>query len=283
MRKHRVTEYKMIPSSFEYKRANSVEEAIGLLSEGYAKVLSGGHSLIPTLKLRLNSPDSLVDIAKISSLKGIKIEENNLVIGSTTTHQEIATSNLVKQHFALLSEGAGAIGDVQVRNKGTLGGSLAHADPSADWPALVLAADATIEVQGVGGKRTIKADDFFTGFFATALEEDEIITAIHFPIPETGTKSTYQKFVQPASRFAIVGCAIVKQPSGKVRVAFSGVSDNAFRDSAVENAVSSGKSNEDSALSAAEGVSIMSDHYASEEYRKHLAKVYAKRALMAVA
>lgn len=283
MRKHRVTELIMIPTSFEYKRANSVEEAISLLSEGYAKILSGGHSLIPSLKLRLSSPDSLVDIAKIPSLRGIKIEGNNLVIGSAATHHEIASSDLVKQHFSLLSEGAGAIGDVQVRNKGTLGGSLAHADPSADWPALVLASDATIEVHGSNGSRTIKADDFFTGFFATALEEDEIITAVHFPIPESGTKSTYQKFVQPASRFAIVGCAVVKQPSGDVRVAFSGVSDNAFRDTNVESALSAGASNEDAASKAAEGVAIMSDHYASEDYRKHLAKVYAKRALIAVA
>lgn len=273
----------MIPTSFEYKRANTVEEAIGLLSEGYAKILSGGHSLIPALKLRLNSPDSLIDVAKIPSLKGIKVEGNTLIIGASATHQEIASSSLVKQHFSLLAEGASAIGDVQVRNKGTLGGSIAHADPSADWPALVLAANATIAVQGAGGSRLIQADDFFTGFFSTALDEGEIITAVHFPIPEAGTKSTYQKFVQPASRFAIVGCAVVKQPSGSTRVAFSGVSDNAFRDTEVENAVQSGESPESAASKAAEGVSIMSDHYASEDYRKHLAKVYAKRALLAVA
>lgn len=273
----------MIPHSFDYKRASSVEEAIEILqSGGYAKVLGGGHSLVPALKLRLNAPDTLVDITRIASLKGIAIEDGTLVIGAATTHHEIATSPEVQQTLSFLAEGAGAIGDVQVRNKGTIGGSIAHADPSADWPALLLAADAQIVIQGVDGSRTVSAQDFFTGFFSTVLDEFDIITQIRIPIPPAGTKSTYQKFVQPASRFAIVGCAAVKEPSGTTRVAFAGVSDFAFRDETVESASSAGASAEEAASKAAEGVSIMADHYASEDYRKHLAKVYARRALVEV-
>jgi aerobic carbon-monoxide dehydrogenase medium subunit len=277
----------MIPASFEYKRARSVKAAIELLAGGDAKVLSGGHSLVPALKLRLNQPEMLVDIARIASLKGIKVSGKELVIGSTTTHHEIASSDIVKEHLAILAEGAGAIGDVQVRNKGTLGGSLAHADPSADWPALVLVSNAKVVLEGSGGERTLDAADFFTGFFSTALTSDEIITEIRFPIPAKGTKSTYQKFVQPASRFALVGCAVMREPSGETRVAFSGVADAAFRDTGIENAIS-GKAltaeNVNHAVTdTAKGQDIMSDHYASEEYRVHLAKVFAKRALMALA
>lgn len=273
----------MIPHSFDYKRASSVEEAIEILQNGsYAKVLGGGHSLVPALKLRLNAPDTLVDVTRIESLKGITIEDGTLVIGAANTHHEIATSADVQNTLSFLAKGASAIGDVQVRNKGTIGGSIAHADPSADWPALLLAADASIVIQGADGTKTVAAQDFFTGFFSTILEESDIITQIRIPIPPEGTKSTYQKFVQPASRFAIVGCAAVKEPSGATRIAFAGVSDYAFRDEAVESASSSGASAEEAASKAAEGVSIMSDHYASEDYRKHLAKVYARRALVEV-
>ena len=160
------------------------------------------------------------------------------------------------------------IGDVQVRNCGTIGGSLAHADPASDWPALVLAADAVIEVQGKGGKKRIKATEFFTGFFSTALQENEIIVAIRVPIPPDGAKTTYQKFTQPASRFAVVGCAAVRFPDGKTNIAFTGISDNAFRLNDAETDFS--------------GVIFLSDHFASAEYRKHLAKVYLKKALQAV-
>ncbi len=276
----------MIPSSFTYQKVNSVEEALTALASPDAKLLAGGHSLIPTMKLRLSNPSKLVDIASISSLRGIKESGSEIVIGAATTHQEIAASKVIQTKLGLFSQGASSIGDVQVRNKGTIGGSLAHADPSADWTALVLAADATIGVQSKKGSRTIKATEFFKGIFATALKEDEIITSVHVPVP-SGSKGVYLKFAQPASRYAIVGCAVMKYADGKVNIAFTGVSSSAFRDHAAEKAIAGKKLDtttiEAAAKAAAEGKTILSDHYASEKYRKHLAKVYLKRALMALA
>lgn len=269
----------MIPVAFDYQRATTVDEALAALSED-SKILAGGHSLLPAMKLRLNQPGKLIDITRIDALKGIKEEDGEIVIGAATTHGAIAGNELIKQHLPFFVEGASWIGDVQVRNHGTIGGSLAHADPAADWSALVLAADAAIEVQSTRGKRRIQAAVFFVSMFTTALEEGEIITAIRIPVPPAGTKTTYQKFVQPASRFAIVGCAIMRKPDGTTNIAFTGVSDTPFRDGGAEAAASSSI---DAALNAAiAGVSVMSDHYASEEYRKHLAKVYLKKALQAV-
>ncbi len=248
-----------------------------MLADG-GKALSGGHSLIPAMKLRLNAPDVLVDVGRVPELKGIRLDDSELVIGAGSTHGDIASSQLVKQHVPMFADGAAHIGDPSVRNRGTIGGSLAHADPSADWPALVLAADATIVVQSANGSRSIKASDFFTGLFATALADDELITEVRVPV-ENGAKMTYQKFSQPASRYAIVGCAVVKSSDGRVRVAFSGVSDTPFRDTAAESQLNGGATD----VQAATGQSIMADHYASEEYRRHLANVYLKRALAAVA
>jgi len=186
----------------------------------------------------------------------------------------------------LYAQGASAIGDVQVRNKGTIGGSLAHADPAADWAAVVLASDAVIAMQGSQGTRKIKATEFFQGMFSTALKEDEIITAIHVPVA-AGSKGVYVKFPQPASRFAIVGCAVMKMTDGKVNIAYTGISPCAFRDQASEKALAGKKLDpatiEAATKAAAEGISILGDHYASEKYRKHLAKVYLKRALTALA
>ena len=280
----------MIPSGFSYHRAQSVEEAVGLLQKHEdAKILAGGHSLIPAMKLRLDAPEMLIDISKIASLQSIEEADGNLVIGAGVTHHQIASSDLVKGKIAMLAEAADLIGDVQVRNVGTIGGSIAHADPAADWPALLLAADAKIAVAGVKGARTIAAADFFEGLFTTALGEGEVITAIHFPIPSANTKTSYQKFMQPASRFAIVGCAVMVTQNGgtceKVNVAFTGVSDRAFRDKGVEDALTGKAANAENiaaaAATAADGVDIMSDHFASEEYRQHLARVYARKALSA--
>jgi carbon-monoxide dehydrogenase medium subunit len=276
----------MIPTAFSYQKANSVEDAIKALSSGDAKLLAGGHSLIPTMKLRLNSPAMLVDIGSIAALKGIKETGAEIIIGSATTHQEIASNKTIQSKLPMFATGAASIGDIQVRNKGTIGGSLAHADPAADWAAVVLAADAVIAVQGSKGARKIKATEFFKGMFSTALGQDEIITAIHVPVA-AGTKSTYLKFAQPASRFALVGCAVMKSADGKVNIAFTGVSGCAFRDAGAEKALAGKKldaaSIESAANAAAEGMTILSDHYASEKYRKHLAKVYLKRALTSVA
>ena len=276
----------MIPAAFDYQKAATIDEAIVALSGG-GKILAGGHSLIPALKLRLSQPSKLVDITGIATLRGIKEEDGEIVIGAASTHADIAGDKLIKTKLPFFAECASQIGDLQVRNYGTIGGSLAHADPGADWPALVLAADAAIEVQGNKGKRRIKATDFFTGLFSTALQDSEIITAIRIPVPANGTKTTYQKFVQPASRFAIVGCAVMRFADGKTTIAFTGVSDNAFRDSNAENVVS-GKAINDASITeavnvAVQNVDVMGDHYASEEYRKHLAKVYLKKALQAVA
>ncbi|CAN5731268.1 xanthine dehydrogenase family protein subunit M [soil metagenome] len=276
----------MIPVSFEYQRPSTVDEVLAALSAD-SKILAGGHSLLPAMKLRLNQPSKLVDITRIDALKGIKQEDGEIVIGAGSTHAEIADDSLIQNQLPFFAAGASMIGDLQVRNHGTIGGSLAHADPSADWSALVLAADATIEVQNKTGRKTIKAAVFFTGLFATALEEGDIITAIRVPVPAPGTKTTYQKFPQPASRFALVGCAVMRTADGKTKIAYTGVSDNAFRDNAAEAFISGKALTEanivDAANVAVENVSVMSDHYASEEYRKHLAKVYLKKALQAIA
>ena len=178
------------------------------------------------------------------------------------------------------------IGDLQVRNHGTIGGSLAHADPSSDWPALVLAADGAIEVQGKSGKRRIKATDFFTGLYSTALQENEIIIAVRIPVLPEGAKATYKKLAHPASRFAIVGCAVVRFADGKTNIAFTGVADHAFRAANTETDLSGKAINEEAIAAAAnttvQGVIFLSDHHASAEYRQHLTKVYLKKALEAV-
>jgi len=281
----------MIPSSFEYHRPASVSEALQLLQQygEEAKIMSGGHSLLPSLKLRLSEPEHLIDISRIGDLSYIREERGVIAIGACSTHNAIGKSVLVQEKIPMISQAALAIGDVQVRNRGTLGGSIAHADPAADWPASILASEAEIVVTGANGTRNIAASDFFIGIFMTALEENEIITEIRIPIPPANTHSAYLKFPQPASRFALVGCAVmITRNNGSVeraRVAFTGVSPSAFRDNAVEEAITGQAVNADSikaaADKAAEGVDIMSDHYASQDYRKHLAKVYAKRALTA--
>ncbi len=282
----------MIPSALNYHKANSVEEALDLLGEygDDAKILAGGHSLIPVLKLRLNDTEHLIDISKIDALKQITEEGGNIVIGASVTHGEIVKSDLIKSKIPMLSIGADLIGDVQVRNFGTLGGSIAHADPAADWPAMMLASNATIHLQSKNGKREVKAEDFFMGLFTTNLEEDEVLVAISIPIPPVGTKNTYVKFMQPASRFAVVGCAaMITRTNGKcqnVRLAFSGASGKPYRATAAEAVLEGADYNESNIAAAAnkvtEGVSILGDHYASQEYRAHLAKVYAKRALKAL-
>ncbi len=277
----------MLPRSVDYYRATSVADAVSRLKANPdAKILAGGHSLVPAMKLRLNSPSMVIDIANISELNYIKEVGGNICIGAMTTHAQIANSALLQAKLPLFSDTADVIGDVQVRNAGTIGGSMAHADPSADWAAALLATDATI----VTNERSISIGNFLTGFFSTALNEGEIITEIQVPTPAAGTKMTYQKFMQPASRFAIVGCAAVITSSGGTitgaKVAFTGVSDMAFCDAAVENALV-GKADNDTTAEAAgelaaEGVEILTDHFAAEDYRKHLAKVFAKKALKLV-
>jgi aerobic carbon-monoxide dehydrogenase medium subunit len=276
----------MIPAAFEYEKVKTIDEAIAALSGDDTKILAGGHSLIPAMKLRLARPAKLVDIGGITALKDIKEEDGEIVIGAAATHADIMYHNLIRTHLPFFTEGASTIGDVQVRNHGTIGGSLATADPAADWPALVLAADATIEVQGANGSRRIKATEFFSGFYTTVLAPTEIITAIRIPRPADGTKSTYQKFAQPASRYALVGCAVIRYTDGRTNIAFTGVAESAFRDNGAEQVMAGKPVNEENitaALNAAvQNVEVLGDHYASVPYRKHLAKVYLRKALLAV-
>lgn len=276
----------MIPTSFEYKKAGSIADAIGMLGDD-GQILGGGQSLIPALKLRLNSPGALVDISKIEAIQGISDNEKSITIGGGATHASIATDSALASSAPMMGQAAREIGDIQVRNKGTIGGSIAHADPAADWPAVLLASDANVMIQSKDGKRTVDIDQFFTGFYETALEEGEVITGISIPKSGFNKNSAYAKFKQPASRFAIVGCAVAVDVDGGVvkeaRVALTGVSEAAYRATSVEKALV-GKAltaeNIDAAVgNVTEGKDVMSDHYASEKYRTHLAGVYVKRAL----
>lgn len=282
----------MIPASFDYQKATSLEEALSLLAQGEeeTKVLAGGHSLLPVMKLRLATPKKLVDIGQIAELQYIQESGDIISIGALTTHTQIAESAIIQEKAPALAEAAQQIGDVQVRNMGTIGGSLAHADPAADYPGAVLALDAEIVVQSSGGKRTLKANEFFVDLYATALEENELVVAIQIPINAANQNSCYLKFPNPASRFPIVGCGVALEKDGDtckaLRVGFSGTGYAAFRDDAIETALQ-GKAltsqtiSEGTAL-ATQGKDVLKDQSASEEYRRHLAKVFSQRAITKV-
>ena len=282
----------MYPSTFEYRRANTVSEAISLMQQlgEEAKILSGGHSLIPTMKLRLASPGTLIDIGGLSELKNIQDKGDHIAIGSGVTHWMLESSELVSNKAPALSQAAAAIGDVQVRNKGTIGGALAHSDPQADYPGAILALNATMVVKGSSGERTIAADDYFTGLWETALGEGELLTEIRIPVNPMNANSCYVKFPQPASRYPYVGCGVALSSSGgncsDIRVGFSGVGEWAFRDAGIENALKGQALNSSSiaaaAEKAAEGKAVLSDHFVSEEYRRAMSKVFAKRAITKV-
>jgi carbon-monoxide dehydrogenase medium subunit len=283
----------MIPSSFEYHRPTSVDEAVSLLQEHGedASLLAGGHSLLPAMKLRLSAPEHLVDIGRIDTLREIRTDGGDVVIGAGATHHDVESSEAVVSGAPLLAQAAAVIGDVQVRNAGTVGGSLAHADPAADYPAAVLASEGTIEVLGSGGTRSIAAADFFVELFATALEPGEIITALRVPSIASGTGTAYLKFPHPASRFAVCGCAAAVNVDGgtigSARVAFNGIASAAFRDAGVESALAGSSANEDSVRAAvadaANGQELLADSFAGEDYRRQLARVYARRAVLAAA
>jgi carbon-monoxide dehydrogenase medium subunit len=280
----------MIAANFEYHRPTTLNEALSLLSShgDDAKVLAGGHSLIPVMKFRLAQPKHLVDISRIRDLRYIREDGGAIVIGAMTTHHDIEASDLLKEKLPLLPEAAAVIGDVQVRNKGTFGGSLAHADPAADWPACVLALEAEIKAQGPNGARTIQAGDFFVGMLTSALEPNEILTEVRLPVPPGKTGMAYEKFAQKASGFAIAGVAAVLTTDGKgnclrARVGVTGIGQKAYRAGAVERALEGGKLDDrtvaEAAGHAADGQDCSSDIHASAEFRSHLAKVNAKRAI----
>lgn len=279
----------MFPSAFDYVRASSVDEAIGLLQQHGedAKLLAGGHSLLPMMKLRLASPAVLVDIGRIPNLDGISVN-GGITLGALATYASLIDSRELAQACPLLGETAGQVGDMQVRNRGTVGGSVAHADPAADMPAVMLALDATFTAKGAKGERAIAAGDFFQGLFSTALEPDEILTRIAIARPGAHTGMAYEKFRNPASGYAIVGVAAVAMLGGDgalsdVRVAITGAGAQAVRATAVEAALR-GKAPDDAAIAAAaehaaEGLDIMGDIHASDEYRAHLTRVYTRRAI----
>lgn len=281
----------MYPPKFDYYRASSVAEAISLLGQhSGAKVLAGGHSLIPTMNLRLADPGVLIDIGRIGELKGISVTNGSVRIGALTTHAMIAASGDVP---TVLSEAAGWIGDPQVRNRGTIGGNISHADPASDLPTVLTALGATIHITGAGGDRTVAAPDFFTGLFETALAEGEIVTAIEVPVHGSGTGSAYAKLFNPASRYAMVGAAAVVTVSGgtctAAGVAVGGLTPHATKAPSVEAALV-GKALDEAAIAAAAeavqndlGDDILGDIHASADYRKAMASVYVKRAVTAAA
>ena len=273
----------MYPAPFEYLRPSTLDEAIALLkTHGEdAKVLAGGHSLIPAMKLRLAQPRYIVDIGRIHGMNHIREAAGRIHIGAMATHYAIESSALLGEKCPLLPETAGHIGDVQVRNKGTIGGSLAHADPAGDWPAAALALDAEIELAGPRGRRTVKADGFFVDLLQTATAPDEVLVEIRVPV--TSAKVAYEKTEQKASGFAIVGVAVVVEQGG-VRVGVTGVAATAYRAKAVERALAGQAAPSSEAIAraaalAAERVEALGDMHASPEFRLHLAQVNTARAL----
>jgi len=279
----------MIAAQFDYVRAQTLDEALTLLAQNEdAKILAGGHSLIPAMKLRLAMPPLLIDIGRIADLCYIREEGDQIRIGAMTSHYQIESSELLKKICPLLPECAGLIGDVQVRNKGTIGGSVAHSDPAGDWPAAVIALNAELVVASKNGERSIKVDDFFLDLMTTALEPGEILRELRINKSKGRTGQAYVKMHHPASGFAVVGVAanLGLDDNGACQnasIGITGVSAKAYRASAVE-AVLVGGALDDQAIAkaathAADGVDINGDLFASEDYRRHLAQVYVRRAI----
>ena len=277
-----------VPAAFDYHPATSVDEAIALLQQygDEAKLLAGGHSLLPTMKLRLAQPGHLIDLGRISGLSYIREDGGVVAVGAMTRYVDIERSEVLKKHFALLPEGVARIGDPQVRNRGTIGGSIAHSDPAADTPGIVLALKADIVAKGPNGVRTIKADDFFMDLFQTALQPDEVITEIRFPKPPVHTGSAYMKLANKASHYAVVGCAAVVTLDGNgtctsASVVITGASVKPTRASAVEAGLVGKKLDEatiaNAASHAADGLEVVSDIHGSQEYRAQMATVLARR------
>lgn len=279
----------MYPAPFEYHAPASVSEALALLSQNAdAKILAGGHSLLPLMKLRLAQPAALIDIGNIADLRGIHDMGDSIVIGALTTHHEIEHSILLRHECPLLPEVASHIGDLQVRNRGTIGGSLAHADPAADYPAAMLALGATIEAQGPGGKRSISADDLFTGLFQTSLNANELVVSVR--VPKTnghGNGVAYAKFPHPASRYAVAGVAvwvkIENDTINAIRIGVTGAADHAQRAQQAEDALNGKPMSEENIAAAAKlasaGLNTIGDMYASSDYRAHLVNALAAEAL----
>jgi carbon-monoxide dehydrogenase medium subunit len=277
-----------VPAAFDYHPATSVDEAIALLQQygDEAKLLAGGHSLLPTMKLRLAQPGHLIDLGRISGLSYIREDGGVVAVGAMTRYVDIERSEVLEKYFALLPEGVAQIGDPQVRNRGTIGGSIAHSDPAADTPGIVLALRADIVAKGPNGVRTIKADDFFMDLFQTALQPGEVITEIRFPKPPAHTGSAYTKLANKASHYAVVGCAAVVTLDSNgtctsASVVITGASVKPTRASTVEAGLVGKKLDEatiaNAASHAADGLEVVSDIHGSQEYRTQMASVLARR------
>jgi carbon-monoxide dehydrogenase medium subunit len=283
----------MIPAAFDYVRAGSLAQAIDLLRrdpEG-TKLVAGGHTLIPTLKLRLASPALLVDIRGITDLKGISISNESIRIGALTTHAELLASEPLHDVLPIFRQAANRIADPQVRNRGTIGGSLANADPAADWPAVAIALNAELEIAGLNGSRRVAAKDFFVDIFSTALEPSEVLAAIHVRRPASGARFTYRKIRHPASGYAVVGVAAgVRVEAGvvaEVSIGVTGAANHAFSGDAATRFLMakplSSETIEEAARLLGEATECLSDRYASAEYRASLVRTETKRALLALA
>jgi carbon-monoxide dehydrogenase medium subunit len=280
----------MYPPKFDYYRASSVSEAISLMQQHGGKFLAGGHSLIPVMNLRLADPGVLIDIGRLSDLKGISAQGSSIRVGALTTHAAVAASDAVP---TAMSEAAGVIGDSQVRNRGTIGGNVAHADPASDMPTVLTALGATFHISSASGNRSVAASDFFIDLFTTALQEGEILTAIEVPKQGSGTGSAYAKLINPASGYAMVGAAAVLTVQGgqctAASVAVGGATPYARKAPSVEAALVGKTLDANTIATAAAAVQndlgddILTDIHASADYRRSMATVYVKRALTAAA
>ncbi|MCY3801306.1 MAG: xanthine dehydrogenase family protein subunit M [Chloroflexi bacterium] len=279
----------MIPPKFSYYAPDSLQDALALISEHQedGKILSGGHSLIPILKLRLSEPEVLIDIGRIDGLDQISESNGVVEIGPRVTHSELVHSDVISGRLPLLAAAASVIGDPQVRNVGTVGGNLAHADPASDLPAAMVCLNATIELQSAGGSRSVAIDDFFVDLLTTEVQPDEILTGIKIPVPDAGAGWSYAKLPNPASHYAIVGIAALISVDGgtctSASVGVTGLGAAPGRASGVESALVGSELSDDAiaaaAQDAASGFDVLEDIHASTEYREHAARVYARRAI----
>ena len=270
----------MIPAAFDHLRVDTADEAVAALVEhgDEAKVLAGGDSLIPLLKLRLAAPAVLVDVERVSELDYVRDAGDHVAIGALTRHRDVERSPLLAAHAPLLAHATGHVGDPQVRNRGTIGGSLAHGDPAADLPAVALALGATMVLQGPDGRRDVPVDEFFLGFLETALRPDELLVEIRVPRSTDGWG--FQKFRRRAQDWAVVGCAVTRR-GDSTGVALVNMGSTAVRATEVERALAGGAGAGPAAAPAAQGTGPPSDLHGSEEYRRHLARVLVRRALEA--
>jgi aerobic carbon-monoxide dehydrogenase medium subunit len=273
----------MIPQEFEYAAPASLREAFDLLAASDGKILAGGMSLIPMMKLRLANPGQVVDLGRVPDLNHVTESGGTLRIGAMATHHDIETSGLVRGLCPLLAEAASHIGDAQVRNRGTIGGSTAHADPAADYPAALVALEARIRLASATAERTVPATDFFLDAFTTAIEPGEIVVEVLVPVEPSSEGYRYEKVPHPASGFAIVGVAArIQSSGGKItlaRIGITGMAAHAFRALEAERLLEGGRGLDAAVAAVGEGEEINSDLYASAEYRKHLARVRTRRAL----